>query len=221
MSERTRAASRPLVLIFALAFLLEIWVWDHMVAAVAWIAARIPWDAFKTRARAFINRCPAIVAVLLFGVPVVVSEVGAFFSVVLIALGHVILGATIYIGLKVIGVGLIAVVFDLSREKLMTLPWFVVLHDKFEKLHSYLLGFVQPYRLAALEVLGALRLRALSVWRRWAEPAPSPRIRRLAPLRRGGSCPRFAFLSPQQAPTTTATRRCVGGGQDLLPFWDI
>lgn len=172
MSKATRAASRPLILLFALAFLLEVWVWDRMVAVVAWIAARIPWDAFKTRARAFINNCPAVVAVLLFGVPVVVSEVGAFFSVVLIALGHVSLGATIYIALKVVGVGLIAVVFDLTREKLMTLPWFVVLHDRFEALHGYLLAWVQPYRTAALELLRGLRLQAIDAWRRWAEPAP-------------------------------------------------
>lgn len=171
MSERTRAASRPLILIFALAFLLEIWVWDRMVAVVGWVAARIPWEAFKQRARTVINRCPAVVAVLLFGVPVVVSEVGAFFSVLLIAFGHVILGGTIYIALKVVGVGLIAVIFDLTREKLMTLPWFVVLHDKFERLHTYLLGLVQPYRAAALEVVRGLRTRALVVWRRWAEPA--------------------------------------------------
>jgi len=155
------------MLLFAVAFLLEIWVWDRMVAAVGWIAARVPWDAFKTRARAFINRCPAIVAVLLFGVPVVVSEIGAFFSVVLIALGHVILGATIYIALKVVGVGLIAVIFDLSREKLMTLPWFVVLHDKFERLHAYLQSLVQPYREAALEALRGLRAQAQAAWRRW------------------------------------------------------
>jgi hypothetical protein len=96
--------SRPLLFAFALAFLLETWIWGGMVALVKWCAGWIPWARFKAASQRFINRMPAILAVLLFGVPLVVSEFGSFLSVVAIALGHVVVGALAYVGMKVIGV---------------------------------------------------------------------------------------------------------------------
>ena len=154
------------MLAFALAFLFETWIWNRMVAAVRFVAARIAWERFKTAARLVINRMPAFVAVLLFGVPLVVSEFGSFLSVVAIAMGHVVLGATAYITLKIVGVGLLAVIFDVTREKLMTLAWFVYLHAKFVALHEFAESIVEPYRDAALEYLRDLRARARDLWLR-------------------------------------------------------
>jgi len=153
-------ASRLLMLLFAIGFLFETWIWGGMVRAVAFIAARIPWARFKVGAQRIINRLPAFVAVLLFGVPLAAMEFGSFLSVVAIAFGHVVLGAVMYGLMKVVGVGLVAVIFDLTREKLMTLPWFVVLHEKFVALHDFAHRLVQPYRDAAQAYLRG--------WRDWA-----------------------------------------------------
>jgi hypothetical protein len=159
--------SRPLMLLFALAFLFETWVWDRLVALARWIAAKIPWERMRRAAKRVINRLPAIVAVLLFGVPVIVMELGSFFSVVAIAFGHVILGAIGYAVLKLCGVSLIAVIYDLTREKLMSLAWFVWLHGKFEWLHAYAHELLAPYRQAAVAFLKKARAQALLFWRRW------------------------------------------------------
>ena len=70
------------------------------MAAVRVVAAFIPWTRFQIWARGVINGLPAIVAVLLFGVPLFVSEFGAFISVVLMATGHLLIGSTMYIALK-------------------------------------------------------------------------------------------------------------------------
>ncbi len=167
MSEKPKA-SRPLMLMFALAFLFETWIWDRMVAAVRFLAARIPWEQFKIAARRAVNRMPAFVAVLLFGVPLVVSEFGSFLSVVAIAMGHFILGATAYVLLKIVGVGLLAVIFDITREKLMTLAWFVYLHSKLIAFHEFAHALVEPYKEASLEYIRELRARARDAWLRLA-----------------------------------------------------
>ncbi len=177
-----RPPSRPLLLAFALVFLFETWVWDSLFAVSRWIARRVPWQRFKRRAQDAINRLPAIFAVVLFGVPVVVMELGAFFSVVAIALGHVILGSICYGLLKLVGVSLIAVIYDLTREKLMTLPWFVWLHAKFERLHGIAREFVAPYREAALAQLRGLRARG-----EWASGLGLRRLRRWIRARKGGA----------------------------------
>jgi hypothetical protein len=161
------------MLLFALAFLFETWVWDRLVAVARWVAERIPWERMRRAAKRLINRMPAIVAVLLFGVPVVVMELGSFFSVVAVALGHVILGSICYCVLKLCGVSLIAVIYDLTCEKLMSLAWFVWLHGKFEALHAYARQLTAPYREAAMTFLRKVRAQGLELWRRFRARAMS------------------------------------------------
>jgi hypothetical protein len=146
-------------LVFAVVFLFETWVWDSLTAVMGWISRRIPWLRIKSAIKSVIDRLPAIFAVLLFGVPVIVMELGSFFSVVAIALGHVILGAICYGVLKLFGVSLIAVIYDLTREKLMTLAWFVWLHVKFERLHAWARALLAPYREAALAQIASWKQR--------------------------------------------------------------
>ncbi len=155
------------ILLLALVFLFETWVWGSMVAAARVVAAFIPWTRFQTWARRVIDGLPAIVAVLLFGVPLFVSEFGAFISVVLMATGHLLIGSTMYIALKIVGVSLIPVIFDITRGKLMTLPWFVFLYEQFERLHAVAKRFVAPYRVAAVALLRRIRDAVRAIWARF------------------------------------------------------
>jgi hypothetical protein len=152
--------SRLLVLAFALVFLFETWIWGSSVAAVRALARLIPWDAFKAEVQRQVNRMPALVALVLFGVPFLVNEFGSLFCVILMATGHFLSGAVGYVLIKVVGLGLLAVIFELTREKLMTLPWFVFAYDKFQTLHDFATRLVAPYRKAALAFLRDLRHRA-------------------------------------------------------------
>ena len=136
MKEEARP-SRLLVLAFALVFLFETWIWGSVVAAVGWLAQRIPWNAFKAAVRRQVNHLPAIVALVLFGVPLLFNEFGSLFCIFLLATGHFLTGAVGYILIKVVGLGLLAAIFDLTREKLMTLPWFVLAYEKFQTLHDF------------------------------------------------------------------------------------
>jgi hypothetical protein len=158
--------SRLLVLAFALVFLFETWIWGSVVAAVSWLAKQIPWNAFKAAVRRQVNRLPAIVAVVLFGVPLLFNEFGSLFCIFLLATGHFLTGAVGYILIKVVGLGLLAMIFDLTGEKLMTLPWFVIAYEKFEAFHDFARRLVAPYRVAALAVLRDLRDRARAYWAR-------------------------------------------------------
>ena len=158
MSKEARVP-RALMLILALAFLFETWVWDSLVAVFTWLARSIPWQRIRRATKDIINRLPAFVAVLLFGVPVVVMEGGSALAVVLVALGHVVIGTFLYGFLKLVGVSLIAVIYDLTSEKLMTLPWFVWLYEKYERLHQLARALVEPYKRTAFRYLNELRVR--------------------------------------------------------------
>jgi hypothetical protein len=127
---------------------------------------RIPWAEFRGRARAKFNRWPAIMSVLAFGLPFLFVEGGCTFCVVLMALGHVVLGAALYVFLKLVLLTGVALIFDLTGEKLMTLPWFVFIYEKLLALHHYADRIVAPVRQGAKRVLGECRAQASAVWSR-------------------------------------------------------
>lgn len=154
------------MLLLAVAFLFETWIWDRLVAASQWISDRIPWAAFRERARARFKKWPAIVSVLVFGLPFLIVEGGTTVSVILIALGHVVTGCVLYVFLKLALLTVVTVVFDLTKDKLMTLPWFVFLYEKLLALHQYASRIVAPYRESAMRTLRKLRSRYRALWLR-------------------------------------------------------
>jgi hypothetical protein len=154
----SRLAALPLVA----AFLLETWVWRRLVALARFVSTLLPWVRFRDAARRALARWPAIVAVALFGVPLFVSEFGSFLSVVMMATGHVFAGMALYLLMKTLGLVLVPIIFEITRERLLGLPWFAWGYAKFETMHAMASRFVAPYRQAAAEWT---RATLASVWR--------------------------------------------------------
>jgi len=155
---------RALLLLLALAFLFETWIWDRVVAAAQRLASLINWAAIRIALRRVIDGLPVWVALMLFGVPLIVAEGGAFLCVLVAAMGHVVAGAVGYTAIKIVGFGLLAPIFDLTKPKLMTLPWFAFVYDKALIFHHFALGLVAPYRAAARKLAGELFARARALW---------------------------------------------------------
>jgi uncharacterized membrane protein len=149
------------VFLFALALLFETWIWNRLNAVLRAIVAIIPWTKLKARIAAAIDLLPAPAALLLFGIPLVFVEVMSFFSVVLFATGHFIMGAVAYVTIKILGLGLVAAIFDLTRDKLMTMKGFVYAYEKVMAFHDYAHHLVEPYKQAARAYLAGLRDRAM------------------------------------------------------------
>ena len=165
MADFDKRPSRIIALPLAIIFLFETWVWRKLVALASAVAALLPWEAFRDAARRVLNRLPAIFSVLLFGIPLAVSEGGAFVSVVMMATGHVVMGMTLYVAMKIFGLFLVPVIFEITREKLLALPWFAYLYEKFEVLHAFVRRFVEPYKQAAREALREASASARAAWR--------------------------------------------------------
>jgi hypothetical protein len=137
---------RALVFAFAIAFLFETWVWNNIVAALRVIAAVVHWASIRQALTRLIDRAPVWVALLLFGVPFLVSELGSFFCVALVAIGQVKAGAIGYVLSKLLGLTVLAVIFDITRAKLMTLRWFAYLYHWAMVFHRFAEELVAPYR---------------------------------------------------------------------------
>ncbi len=125
-----RRLFRPVLILLALVFLFEAWLWERLAPGVAWIVARIPLHALKLRLAAAIERLPPIATLVVFVVPVLLLLPIKFLGLWMLTRGHW-LGALGVLALaKVVSLGVTAFIFDLTRPKLLQLAWFSRLYGR-------------------------------------------------------------------------------------------
>ena len=150
---------KPLMMALAAVFLFETWVWNGCVALGRQLAALLPWDALKSAVRRAIDRLPLPAVLLVFLIPVAIVEPLKIVCLGLFAHHHYVAAIFGFIALKFIGFGLIAFVFDLTRDKLLSMPWFVVVYDKFMAFHAYAHELLAPAKAALMEAMREWRDR--------------------------------------------------------------
>ena len=163
--KRLRARRTALVTLAAF-FLAVASVWDALAAVGRTLSGFVPWERFKQAFAVLIDRLPAPLVLLIFLVPFLIVEPLLVVATVAIAMGYVFSGAIAWIVLKLLAVGLLPAIFDLTQHKLMTMPWFVRVYDKVAAFHHYAGQIVAPYREAAAALLRQWRLRAAAATRR-------------------------------------------------------
>ncbi|MET0875749.1 MAG: hypothetical protein ABWY14_01310, partial [Tardiphaga sp.] len=125
-----RRLLRPLWILLALVFLFEAWLWERLKPVVARFVAWIPWDAFKARIAAGIERLPPLATLLVFLVPVVLLFPIKLIGLWLLARG-LWLGAMATLGLaKVVSMGVTAFIFEVTKPKLLQMAWFAWAYEK-------------------------------------------------------------------------------------------
>ena len=164
--DRRGRLRQALVLLLALAFLFESWIWDQVVAVGRRIVALVPWAEIRAVLVRQIDRLPMWVVLLTFGIPFVVAEAGSAFCVFIAATGHVIVGGVGYVAVKIFGLGLVVPIFDITRQRLLTLRWFAFLHEMLLAFHEFAERLVAPYRATAIAFVRRLRERARAYWSR-------------------------------------------------------
>jgi len=156
-------ARRTVLLALAMAFLAVAWIWDAFVAVGRTLAGFVPWARFKRAFGTLIDRLPAPAVLLIFLAPLVIVEPLLTVAAVAIVISYVVSGTIAWIALKLLAVGLIPAIFDLTKHRLMTMPWFVRAYDRVMAFHHYADQVVAPYKQAAAAVLHKWRLRAAAV----------------------------------------------------------
>jgi hypothetical protein len=115
---------RPLWFLLALLFLVEAWLWDHLVPAIRWIVDVIPWRTLKARLADMLAHLSPPATLVVFLIPA-----GIYFGLELIALwpmsyGRWVLALVVLIVAKIIGAAITAFAFDVTRDKLLQMAWF-------------------------------------------------------------------------------------------------
>jgi len=124
-----RRLVRPLWILLALVFLFEAWLWDHLRPIAGFVVDRIAWDALKVRVARSIERLPPAATFLVFLFPVLLLLPLKIAGLWMLAHGSW-LGAMAVLALaKVVSMGAMAFIFDVTRPKLLQLAWFRSFYD--------------------------------------------------------------------------------------------
>lgn len=138
---------RPLLVVLALVFLFEAWLWEHLKPVVGWVIDRIPWAAFKARVAAAIERLPPYATLLVFLVPMLTLFPLKLIGLWMLAHGLWLGAMATLVAAKVISMGVMAFIFELTRPKLLQLPWFRWLYDHVMIWLVWAHGLIDPIKL--------------------------------------------------------------------------
>jgi hypothetical protein len=163
MPAMLRRLTRPLWFLAALVFLFEAWLWDRLTDLGHWLRDHLPFEALKRWVARQVERMPPWGALLLFLIPVAIVQPLKLAALWVMTHGHVLLGALGFVAIKIVGFGLVAFLFDLTRSKLMTFRWFVWGYDRVLWLRDKASAFIAPYKQAVRAMAGRVRARALAL----------------------------------------------------------
>ena len=183
-----RRLTRPLWILLALVFLFEAWLWEHLRPIVAWVVDRIAWAKLRARAVDAIEHLPPYPTLLVFLVPVILLFPLKLVGLWMLAHGSWLGAMAVLVLAKVVSMGVTAFIFDVTRPKLLQLPWFRWLYDHvmvwLDKAHA----LIDPIKVE-VKVWVARHIRPLRRRLRRLTWLMKPRragrfLRRLAMLRR-------------------------------------
>jgi hypothetical protein len=137
---------RPLWITLALLFLLEAWLWDHLEPIVERVFNLIPWGRFKVTLARLIDRMPPWAALFIFVIPFIVMAPLKLLEVYFLATRNWLGAVSVIILIKLVGLGLTAFIFEVTRDKLLQMAWFHRIYEWILWARDWALAQTEPIR---------------------------------------------------------------------------
>jgi hypothetical protein len=168
-----RRLMKPLWVLLALVFLFEAWLWDRLAPIVAAVVNVLPWGRVKLWLARTIERLPPWATLIVFVIPFLLLLPLKFLEVWFLAHRNWLGAIAVIVAAKVLGLGVTAFIFDVTRDKLLQMHWFRHLYDWVMWLRDWAHAQVEPIK------------RRIRKWRRVLRPNTAGRFfRHLARVRR-------------------------------------
>ena len=149
-----RRLLQPIWVLLAIIFLIEAWLWDHLEPIVARVVAAIPLARFKQWLTERVDALPPAMTLIVFAVPILPLFPLKLVGLYLLTHEYWLTGVSTFLFAKLLGVGVTAFVFDVTRDKLMEMHWFERLYDLVMKLRAKAHELVDPVKQRIKEIIG-------------------------------------------------------------------
>ena len=180
--------TRPLWVVLALLFLLEAWLWDHLRPIVARIVSVIPWGWVKPALVRLVDRLSPQATLVVFVVPFIVLLPLKFLEFWFLAHRQWVAAIVVLVLAKLVGLGVTAFIFEVTKDKLLQMAWFRRVYAFFlwarDWAHEKVAPITRRLREWSHETIRPIA-RRLRRWRHIVLPRHSGRfMERLARIRR-------------------------------------
>ena len=142
----THRLLKPLWITLAILFLIEAWLWDHLRPVVAAVVNVVPWGRIKIWLRMAIERLPPWAVLIVFIIPLLVLVPVKFLEFWFIAHRQWVGAAITLVAAKLVGLGVAAFIFDVTRDKLLQMDWFRRLFEWVMWLRDWAHALVDPIK---------------------------------------------------------------------------
>jgi len=119
-----RRLFKPLLILLALFFLFEAWLWEHLRPLIAAAVNVVAWDRLKARLAALVEWLPPWAVLIVFVIPFAVLLPLKFLEVYFLVHREWIAAIVVLVLAKLVGLGVTAFIFDVTRPKLLQMAWF-------------------------------------------------------------------------------------------------
>jgi hypothetical protein len=141
-----RKLLRPLLILLAIGFLIEAWLWEKLEPVVASIVRVIPLARMKAAFANWAEELPPPATLLLFLLPQAVIIPVKLLEFWLFLNGQWFFGFVALVLSKLLFLGTAAFVFDATRDKLLQLDWFRGLYNYVIWLRDAAKALIDPIR---------------------------------------------------------------------------
>ena len=148
-----RRLLQPVWVLLAVIFLIEAWLWDHLEPIVAWVVAKLPLQAFKTWLADRVDTLSPAMTLIVFAVPVIPLFPLKLIGFYLLTHEYWLSAVFTILFAKLVGVGITAFVFDVTRPKLLEMGWFERLYEFVIGLRAKAAALVDPIKQRIVEIL--------------------------------------------------------------------
>jgi hypothetical protein len=148
-----RRLLQPFWVLLAVIFLIEAWLWDHLEPIVARVVALIPLRAFKQWLSDRVDTLSPAMTLIVFLVPVLPLFPLKLVGLWLLANEYWLSAGLVIVFGKLVGVGVTAFIFDVTRTKLLQMAWFKKVYEFIMAMRAKAAALVQPIKQRIREIL--------------------------------------------------------------------
>ena len=148
-----RRLLQPFWILLAIIFLIEAWLWDHLEPIVAWVVAALPLRTFKQWLADRVDTLSPAMTLIVFIVPVIPLFPLKLVGLWLLTHEYWLSAVVTIIAAKLLGVGVTAFIFDVTRTKLLQMAWFKKTYEFIMAMRAKAAALVQPIKQRIREML--------------------------------------------------------------------
>jgi hypothetical protein len=152
-----RRITHPLLVLLAIIFLVEAWLWRRLEPLVEAVVAWFPLRPVKAWVAGFVRKLPPAATLIVFVVPAVVLFPLKFVGLWLLAHKYWFSAGMILVLAKLVGLGVTAFVFEVTRPKLLQMAWFRWVYERVLMGLAWAHALVAPIRERIRRLLALFR----------------------------------------------------------------